>query len=192
MSRSPQVIEAPRNRRAEAPAGHAPPTNLARAVWRVHASGGESEIATTVLAGADLNWLERSGSSRLQADRRPPALVLTFWCEATSSGDAARRILAEFASDPGVSTAGHTSQVASFEIIEAPLGLSVEVRCGGPVLRIAQWKSPGAAAPIAWCQSIAHSLLGLAGGQYRLAEATIAAPVALRLARRGRRSREAV
>lgn len=191
MTRAPQVIEAPRNRLADAPAADATRTSLARATWSIHVPGEGGDMPTTALAGAEVDWLERPAPRR-QADGRPPVLVLTFWRQSAPGDDASRRVLAVFSSDACVGAARHTPQVASFDLAEAPSGLNLEVRCGGPVFRIAQWKAAGAAAPLAWCRSIAPSLLGLAGGQYRLVEASIEANLALRLAQRARRSREAV
>lgn len=189
--RAPQVVEAPRTRRSDAPATDAAPVRLVRTTWSIHAPGDGGDIPTTALAGADVDWHHRP-APHLQAEGRPPVLVLTFWRQSAPGDDDSRRVLAVFSSDPSVGAAGLPAQVASFDLAEAPSGMSLEVRCGGPIFRIAQWKAAGDVVPLTWCRSIAPSLLGLAGGQYRLVEASIDADPALRLARRARRSCEAV
>lgn len=140
--------------------------------WRVYSPAtGAEEIASTVLAGATLECgplAEGVFEPETVLNRR--SLTLTFWREAPQG----RARLAVYCSTPRVkfaSAPGTPAQAAVFQLAVHRAAWSVDVTAQRSILRFTHFECAGASGPgITCCRSILPELLGLRGGQYRLAE----------------------
>ncbi len=140
--------------------------------WRVHAPAtGPGEIASTALAGVTLEC-NRPADSLCEYDGLSSggALTLTFWCDRPQG----RATLAVYCSKPKLKIAAapaSEAHAATFQLAVHRAGWSVDVTANKPVLRFTHIERGGADGTlIACCRSILPELLGLRGGQYRLAE----------------------